>query len=586
MALYRILVVDDSPAVRETVSILLGNDYEVHAARAQDVAARGVPEPIPDLIIAQRTAGGDICGHLPGHVPLLWIDPRPSGAVATSLGCFSPRELRKRVAELLSAPVAGPQGPARGEDWRLREPFLSAGAARTVAHAVETSLPLHLIGEAGSGRRSLARAVHGARRVGGPFLALSGLDFDPSVLARGGADGGTLFIDAVDRLSGPAQHRLAGALEPSGVLHTEDGASWRLITAAHEDLDHLTESGAFAAALFYRITVLTARLPPLRERSRDIPALVRLLAAELGPLLGRPQVAFTEGALERLSHYLWFGNLAELEAVLARTIALSRDSLIDADALLFDGMTAPATAPRLGPGPASAPTAAAGQPLDLLINELAHEFKNPLVTIKTFAHHLRRSLPRGGDDEHVARLTGEAVQQIDQTLENLLEFTRLEAPILQSIPLAAVLNPALAECSHSLATRGVTLEQGPVPRVVVRGDPQQLAYALSNLLRALTRDLPPQSRLTVRSDELGAILVTLPDGAVPLSSHLATLLDRPPEGSTAIPLGVAIAHAVLARNGAQVAVADSTPLTLSVRFARADDDSVVAGNGTAPRTGG
>jgi signal transduction histidine kinase len=332
------------------------------------------------------------------------------------------------------------------------------------------------------------------------------------------------------------------------------------------------------------MTVLTARLVPLRERPDDIPTLSQMLASELAILLGHAPVLFTERALERLVNYLWFGNLAELEAVLARTVALSRDAVIDADDLLFDGGlvrpggAAAAAAPRPGR------SALNGRPLDLIINELAHEFKNPLVTIKTFAHHMRRALPSGGDEEQVARLTGDAVAQIDQTLENLLAFTRLETPVPESVPLSAVLNPVLEECAQALAPRGVALDHAPAPPLAVRGDPHQLAYALTNLLRALTRDLPPASRLSVRYGGPATVTIQLPPDADPVGGHLATLLDRPSDGSPPMPLGMAIANAVLERNGAHVALGDDTPSTVTVRFSVADDDMVVAGNGTAPRS--
>ena len=161
----------------------------------------------------------------------------------------------------------------------------------------------------------------------------------------------------------------------------------------------------------------------------------------------------------------------------------------------------------------------------------------------------------------------------------------METPVPQTVPLPTVLTQVFAECGRTLAARGAALEHATVPRIMVRGDPQQLAYALTNLVRALTRDLAPKTPLKVRYENPATLLITLPDGAAPLGSHLATLLDRPPDGASAVPLGVAIANAVLERNGAQVAFADDTPSTIIVRFTAADDETVVAGNGTSPRIG-
>jgi DNA-binding NtrC family response regulator len=588
VALHRILVVDDSLAVRETIGILLGGDYEVHASTVDQYAATGILGEPPELIIAARAAAPRCAPRpFPPGVPVLWIegadDPPGVPAYGASLPRpFSPRELRRRVVELLAAPQT--YGAGSSHAARLRPPYVSAEVGRAIAPALATTLPLHLVGEPGTGKRSLARAVHVARG-GGPFLPLPALHFDASALAAPSRPGAALFLDRVEQLSPHAQQDLLAALEPSGLVRTVDGAGLRLITSATTDLGAAADAGTFTPDLYYRLTVLTVRLAPLRERPEDIRALAQALAAELGALLGRSPVSLTERALERLANYLWFGNLAELEAVLARTVALAREPLIDADDLLFDGTRLP-----VGPAAASpheSPAVLGGRPLDLIINELAHEFKNPLVTIKTFAHHLRRSLPRGGEEEQVARLTGEAVAQIDQTLENLLEFTRLDAPVPQLVRLSTVVDPVLDECGQALAARGVALDHPPLPPVTVRGDPQQLAYALANLVHALTRDLPQSARLGLRFGEPAVLTFELPQGSDPLGSHLATLLDHSSAAAPGYPLGVAIANAVLERNGAQVTVPEDAPSTVTVRFAVADKDTPIdgTGNGTSPRPG-
>lgn len=588
MALYRILIVDDSPAVRETVSILLGGEYEVHASRLDEYAARGLQGPSPHLIIASRGAArrGE-APQFPAGVPVLWIEPpteAPSSGWPGPSLCrhFSPRGLRRGVAELLTEPLA--RGGAMLHGARLHPPYVATNAARALAEALATELPLHLMGEPGIGKGSVARAIHAAGEHG-PFLVLSGMHFDPTVLTTPGRRGGTLFIDRVEQLAPPAQHALLAAIDPTGLARTADGGRLRLITTATGEIGAAVDAGTFSPDLYYRLTVLMVHLAPLRERSEDIPALGQTLTAELAALLGRAPMTLTDRALDRLANYLWFGNLAELEAVLARSIALCRAAVIDADDLLFDGARLPPE--RVGAsGVAYNSRARLGsRPLDLIINELAHEFKNPLVTIKTFAHHLRRSLPGGGEEAQVARLTGDAVAQIDQTLENLLEFTRLEAPVPQAVWLATVLDPVLEACGRSLAARGVALDHPPTPPVAVQGDPQQLVYALTNLVRALSRDLGPPSRIALRYGHPAALTIELPSAAGPLGNRLATLLDHADDESPAVPLGVAIATAVLERNGAHIALADDTPSTVTVRFSPADAHAEVAGNGTSPRPG-
>ena len=586
MALYRILVVDDSPAVRETVSILLGRDYEVQACRLDEYVAKGHSGPAPQLIIAPSGAAArGNARSFPAHVPVLWMaaaDGSSDGIHAAGLPQrFSPRDLRRRVVELLTQPA---RSGANESGARLRPPYVAAPAARALGDGVATELPLHLLGEPGLGKRSIARAVHAAGRSG-PFLTVSAKHFDAAVLATPRQVAGTVFIDRVDQLAAPAQHALLAALDPAGLIRTPECGGLRVITTATEDLGLAVDAGTFSPDLYYRLTVLTVRLLPLRDRAADLPALASLLTAELAGLLGRGRAALTERAVARLSNYLWFGNLAELEAVLARSIALCRAAVIDADDLIFD---AAHTAPERSAGVATAPehrVALDGRRLDLIINELAHEFKNPLVTIKTFAHHVRRSLPSGGDEAQVARLTGDAVEQIDRTLENLLEFTRLDAPVPQTVSLASVVDPVLERCARSLAARGVTLEHPPTPSIAVCGDPQQLTYALTNLVRALARDLGPPSRIALRYGQPAALTIELPAGADPLGSHLATLLDGAGDHGQTLPLGMAIANAVLERNGAQVTLADDAPALVTVRFSPADAYAEVAGNGKSPGPG-
>ena len=580
MALHHILVVHDSPAVRETVGILLAGEYEVQGMEVDQYLARRVIEPRPRLLVAAPTIAGR---PLPEGVAVLWVDDGggrlPAGPALARQ--FSPRELRRMVDAALAAappPVPAAAAPLPG---RLEPPFVPAAVAPVLAEAARSSLPLHLAGEPGIGKRAVTRAVHAARERG-QLLTVDADDLAGLLVALP-AGTATLCVTRVDALTAAAQQQLLGALGPTGGLTAADGRPVRLITATTADLGAALDAGRFAPELYYRLTLLRAELPPLREREADIPALAQRLAADLAAALGRPAAVLTERALEKLSHYLWFGNVSELEAVLARTLALGRQTTIDADGLAFDGSRLPSA--RAIAAASEEPAALPAHQLDLIINELAHEFKNPLVTLKTFAHHLRRTLPSGDDTEQAARLTGEAVEQIDQTLENLLEFTRLADPALQSLPLARLLDPVLEECRYALAPRGVQIEHDAMPPIAVRADPQQFAYALGNLLRALARDLPRGAVLHLGCTPPATLTIRLPAGSDPLGNHLATLLDRVADPTTTPPLGVAIANAVLGRNGAALGLAADDPATVVVRLQPTDATStLVTPNGSTAST--
>ena len=258
MALHHILVVHDSPAVRETVGILLAGDYEVQGMEVDQYLARRLVEPPPRLLIAAPGVGGH---PLPAGTAVLWVDDGsgrlPQGAVLAKQ--FSPRELRRQVAAALARSI-DPE-PVRGT--RLEPPFVPAEAARTLAEAVRSALPLHLAGEPGVGKRAVARAIHMADGRGQLIVMESD---DVGALTELPTGTGALFLTRVDALSPSAQQRLLGALDPTGSLHAADGSLVRLITATTGDLGEALDGGRFSPELYYRLTLLRAELPPLRDR--------------------------------------------------------------------------------------------------------------------------------------------------------------------------------------------------------------------------------------------------------------------------------------------------------------------------------
>lgn len=551
MGRHRILVVDDSPAVRETIAIVLGGDHEVRACAAEDYSAESITAFNPRLIIA---ASGPL--SFPPGIPVLWLDPprKAKGAFSSAPSMPPPAELRARVAGALAG--SGTRDPTKRVSALLRPPFVTSEAAHVLALALATGLPLHLTGEAGCGAQAVAREIHEGRGLG-RWLALHAGDLDATTLENLDLGGGTLFIADVDRLPRPAQETLLSALDPAGRLRPGAGTTCRLITAASTDLSANAVEGPIAPELSYRLTALVARLLPLRQRAEDIPALARILGDDLARRFGRAPVKFTARALARLSNYWWFGDLAELQAVLARTIACAPPPEIDAEDLLFDGARLPrdreAADPAAEAGEMPAP---AGRPFELLAHELAHEIKNPLVAIKTFNHCARAALADSADTAELAQMAEDAVDRIDHLLENLLAYTRLAAPMPQTVPLAAVLDAALDAAGIALATRGVTVDRPPALHPTVRGDSEQVAYALANLLDAATAGLAPGSHLAIDAEAPATLTIARPAGAGPLGGRLATLVDRPAGGAPALPLRAAIAAEVLERNGAELRLAN------------------------------
>jgi polar amino acid transport system substrate-binding protein len=287
--------------------------------------------------------------------------------------------------------------------------------------------------------------------------------------------------------------------------------------------------------------------------------------------------------MERLQRYLWFGNLAELETVLARSIVLAHRPSLDVPDLLFGYG-------RLVPRQHEEPTghaeteehASGTDAVDLIINELAHEFKNPMVTIKTIAQHLDRLLADDTGREQVARLTGEAVDRMDRSLENLLQFTRFRAPAPGNVTLSALLSPSLSELAPALMERRVLLQYRPPDTVFVFVDPAQIGYAFDNLLRVIVRDLQEGQTLSVRPvDSSNALTFEFKGSRHPLGGRLAELLDRPAdEASALLPLGLTFAKTLIERNGGRIDV-HSAHDTHTITVWLPSREQVESGNGKA-----
>jgi DNA-binding NtrC family response regulator len=180
----------------------------------------------------------------------------------------------------------------------------------TVASLQHSSAAVLIVGERGSGKEALARAIHATSpRRDGPFVALD-CGAPPDELDAARADGGTWFLDAVDELPLPLQLRLVGLLE-------ERAVAARLIAATCVDLARAVESAAFRADLYYRLAVVTLSLPPLRERREDLPRLALHLLRRHDRAL-----RLSPAALRVLLAHPFPGNVRELENVLAHASAV------------------------------------------------------------------------------------------------------------------------------------------------------------------------------------------------------------------------------------------------------------------------
>ena len=225
-----------------------------------------------------------------------------------------------------------------------------------------------ILGESGTGKELIASAIHyNSPRAHQPLVRLNcaalpetlleselfGHEkgaFTGAVKQRKGrfeqADGGTLFLDEIGEISPMFQAKLLRVLQ-EGELERVGGTQTvkvnvRIVAATNRDLEHEVEQGKFREDLYYRLNVMAIRVPPLRERSADIPELAEFLLDKIARQQGRT-LKLTDSALRLLMSHRWPGNVRELENCLERSAIMSEDGTISRDVVSLTGLDHDAT---------------------------------------------------------------------------------------------------------------------------------------------------------------------------------------------------------------------------------------------------
>jgi transcriptional regulator with GAF, ATPase, and Fis domain len=215
-----------------------------------------------------------------------------------------------------------------------------------IDRVADTPSTVLITGESGTGKELVAKALHeNSSRLGRPFIKINcaaipknlmeselfGYEkgaFTGATSSKPGrfelADTGTLFLDEIGEIPVEMQVKLLRAIQESefervGGIKTIK-VDVRLITATNRDLEHEIRQGNFREDLYYRLNVVPLRIPPLRERGRDIPLLVEHIIKKFNERLGKSVEGIVSDALETLARHRWPGNIRELENVLERTM--------------------------------------------------------------------------------------------------------------------------------------------------------------------------------------------------------------------------------------------------------------------------
>lgn len=370
----RLLIVDDEAGIRDSLRLLLKQNFDVTTAADGQEALDIVMKDLPDLVLLDlmmpKLDGIETLKQFREkqiRIPVVMLTAANtvrSAVEAMKLGAvdyinkpFDIDELTSLIIQLLesetdSIKVPGVHLSSKTESAAYstiigKSPGMS-GVLEQIRQVAEKDTTVLITGESGTGKELIAREIHRrSKRSNAPFVALNCAAIPETLIeselfghergaftsasdSRAGhfelADSGTLFLDEIGELSLPVQVKLLRFLQDHEFYRLgrtkATHVDVRLITATNKNLEDLIKEKRFRQDLYYRIHVVNLLLPPLRDRYEDIPVLSEHFIEKFSPCYDNRSLKITPDAMEVLVQYEWPGNVRELENVIESLMAL------------------------------------------------------------------------------------------------------------------------------------------------------------------------------------------------------------------------------------------------------------------------
>ena len=377
MRKQRVLIVDDEPDICELLEMTLNRmDIQTCCADNIDYAKTLLQQNPFDLCLTDmKLPDGngldlvDTIQAMPNPIPVAVITAHgnmDTAILAMKKGAFDfvskPVDL-SMLRQLVSSALKL-SDPTSKRERRIRHTILGESSVmRAIRSKIDkvarSQAPVYISGESGSGKELVARLIHQqSSRSDKSFVAIncgaiplelmeseffghkkgsfSGAVTDKKGLFQA-AEGGTLFLDEVADLPLSLQVKLLRAIQEKKIRpvgeQVEIPVDIRLLSATHRNLADMVQTGLFRQDLYYRINVIDLHVPPLRERSSDIPALTEHILARLTDANKMDRPTLSTAALEALQQYHFPGNVRELENILERALALYDGKCLEIDDL-------------------------------------------------------------------------------------------------------------------------------------------------------------------------------------------------------------------------------------------------------------
>jgi len=376
MAKALVLIVDDEEGIRESLSQIIEDDYDAVTASSGEEAVRIAKETTPDLVLLDIWMDGmdgiqtlqELKVAYP-DLPVIMISGNANienAIKATRMGAYDLLEKPLSLDKvLLTVQRALEKKSLEIENRALKESFSRkwrlVGNSLKIKQVVEqikmagaSNGRVLILGESGAGKELVAHLLHqNSPRHDGPFIEVNCAAIPQELIEselfgheKGSftgaferkqgkfelADRGTLFLDEIGDMSLQTQAKVLRVIETQEFQRVGGSKNIkvdvRIISATNKDLAEEVKKGVFREDLFFRLNVIPIRVPGLRERAEDIPALVDYFLDLLASEYGQQKKEVTPEALKALQHYSWPGNIRELKNVLERLVIMTPSKTI------------------------------------------------------------------------------------------------------------------------------------------------------------------------------------------------------------------------------------------------------------------
>jgi len=382
-----ILIVDDDKSIRYSLKRMLEENFSVLTAQNGDEALARVKESTPDLIIMDIKMPGRSGIEVLKEIKL--VDPKSLVILMTAYGTTETaieamkygafdyilkpfpipqmKELVQKAITLRKLMKEGVSYASEPDQQKEEEQIIGSSPKmqeiyKVIGQVAPSDVTVLLRGESGTGKELMARAIYQhSLRSNQLFLPINCAAIPDTLLeselfghekgAFTGAisrrigkleqcQGGTIFLDEIGDMSLSTQAKLLRILQEKSFERLGGRETIRVdirfIVATNKDLEEAISKGEFREDLYYRLNVVSIKIPPLRERKEDIPSLVSYFLRKFNRELKKRVVGITPGAMEKISFYGWPGNVRQLENVLKRAMLLCQGELILDDQLLLE----------------------------------------------------------------------------------------------------------------------------------------------------------------------------------------------------------------------------------------------------------